>query len=592
MAILAFYLAAAVALNWDAWSAGAASHMQAGADQYTTTWFLRWLPFAVAHGHNPLYTDYGNYPFGVNLLDNTSVPLLGLLGTPVTVLDGPIATFNVLTTLSLAGSAAAAYFFARRWTHWPPAAFAAGLVYGFSPYEIAQSNGGHLNLTFVVLPPLILLAAHQVIMGPARSSRGWGIALGLLLTAQFFVSSEILVSTVVIGASCVVAAALMGRRSVRPRLRQAAVGGGWTLGVAAVLLAYPAWFALRGPAHINGPIQLVPEAYRADLLGPLVPDVYTWLAPSSLVRVANGFANNPSENGTYLGITLLATLAVGTVLLWRRSPVLRVAVVGGAVAFVLSLGGGLVVHRPPTAYLTGLPLPERVFTKLPLLANTIPVRYSLYVALFAGLVLAIILDRLHDGARARREQTSGQWGPAGVRASLVPVLVAVVCLVPLIPAGPVTGVTGVETPDYFTSAAQTGTAPGRVSVLFPYPSSAVPVGQLWQVMAGLHFRTPGGYFLVPHGPGRRIAFSPVVGYGADTLTARVFLALYHGRPPAETTALRSALLAQWGSWHVSSLVAVPVPASEPAVSVPFLTWLMGRPPASVGGVDHWNRLPG
>ncbi len=590
--VLAVYLVVAVILNWDTWSTGAASHMQAGGDQFTTTWFLRWFPFAVAHGHNPLFTDYGNYPFGVNLLNNTSVPLLGLAGAPVTLLFGPVATFNTLTTLALAGSAAAAYFFARRWTRWRPAAFVAGLLYGFSPYEIAESNGGHLNLTFVVLPPLILLAAHEVIMGPPRSSRTWGIALGLLVVAQFFVSSEILVSTIIIGASCVVAAALMGHRSVRSRLRRAAVGSGWALGVAAVLLAYPVWFALRGPAHINGPIQLVPEAYRADLLGPLVPNVYSWLAPSDLVRVANGFANSTSENGTYLGITLLATLAVGTIVLWRHSAVLRVAAVGGAVAFVLSLGGGLVVHRPPGALLTGFPLPERVFTKLPLLANTIPVRYSLYVTLLAGLVLAIVLDRLHTAVGSRPERVPGGPRPPAARwASVLPALVAAVCLVPLIPAGPVRGVTPIGAPSYFTSASLAGTPAGRVTLLYPFPSTPSPEGQLWQAMAGMHFRSPGGYFLVPDGPGQKIGFSPALGYGADTLTARVLVGLYHGRPPVETAALRSALLAQWGSWHVSSLVAVFGPVSQPAASRQFMTWLVGRPPVPVDGVDVWDHLP-
>jgi hypothetical protein len=590
--VIAIYLAVAVAMTWHTWSTGVASHMQAGADQFTTVWFLRWLPFALLHGHNPLYTNYGNFPFGVNLLNNTSVPLLGLAAAPVTLLFGPVVTFNTLSTLALAGSGIAGYFFTRRWTEWRPAAFVAGLLYGFSPYEIAESNGGHLNLTFVVLPPIILLAVHEIIMGRASSRRSWGVVLGLLVTAQFFISSEILVSTLVVGVCCVVAAALIGHRSVRSHLGGALEGGGWALGVAAVLLAYPVWFALRGPAHIKGAIQLVPEAYRADLLGPLVPDVYTWLAPSGLVKVANGFANSTSENGSYLGITLLVTLAVGTVLLWRRSPVVRVAAVGGAAAFVLSLGGGLAVHRPPTALPTGPPLPERLFTKLPLLANTIPVRYSLYVSLFAGLVLAIVLDRLHAAAGARAGPVSRRrsW-PAQWPAWAAPALLALVCLVPLVPNGPISRVTGVRTPSYFTSSSLADEAPGRVTLLYPYPSLDTPDGQLWQAMADFHFRSPGGYFLVPDGPGQRIGFSTAVGNGADTLTARVFIALYAGHPPAQTAALRAAVLAQLASWRVSRLVAAFGPEPNPAASLRFITWLAGEAPTRVDGVEVWDHLP-
>jgi hypothetical protein len=46
-------------------------------------WVLRWLPFAVSHGHNPLVTDYLNAPEGVNLMWNTSLVLPALLLAPM-----------------------------------------------------------------------------------------------------------------------------------------------------------------------------------------------------------------------------------------------------------------------------------------------------------------------------------------------------------------------------------------------------------------------------------------------------------------------------------------------------------------------------
>ena len=357
MAVMALYLLIAVALNWDAWSEGAASHMQAGADQFTTAWFLRWLPFALLHGHNPLYTDFGNYPFGVNLLNNTSVPLLGLAGAPVTLLFGPIATSNTLSTLALAGSAAAGYCFARRWTEWRPAAFTAGLLYGFSPYEIAESNGGHLNLTFVVLPPLILLAVHQVIMGREETGRGRGIALGLLVTAQFFISSEILVSTVIIGACCVAAAAVIGHRSVRPHLPRRAQWAGdgrsrcrascWPTrsgspsGVRPTSEAPSSWSPRRTGPTCSGrwcptstPGWHLPAWSRWRTASPTTP---RRTAPTSGSPSSSPWPWAPSCSG-------VGARSSG----WRPS-------VGRRPSSCPS-GGALVVHRPPGAYLTGLPL--------------------------------------------------------------------------------------------------------------------------------------------------------------------------------------------------------------------------------------------
>jgi len=585
---VASYGVLAVIVYWHAWSAGVTHQMQLGGDQFANVWFLRWTPFALTHGLNPLYTDYANHPFGVNLVTNTSAPFLGVLGMPITLIAGSIATFNVLSTVALAGSATAGYAFARRWTSWRPAAWAAGLLYGFSPYEIGQS-AGHLNLTFVVFPPLIFLGIHEILVRQQWPSRRIGIVVGLLVTAQFFVSSEILASTVVIGAVCVVATAVLGRRSLADHWRRALDGSLWAAGVAGVLLAYPVWFAVKGTASISGPIQLVPQAYRADLLGLLYPGAYVWIAPSGLTRTSVAFASSPVENGSYLGITLVCAVVASVIVLWRRSPVVRVAAIGGATAWVLSLGGALVIRSAPGATPTGLPLPERLFTKLPLLANTIPVRYSLYVTLFAGLVLALALDGIHQRLR---DGTGAPWTRSVVGSALVPGLLALVCLVPVIPSVPLLGFGDPGVPAFFTSPALQRITPDSVALLYPYPSSATPQGQLWQAQADLRFKMPGGYFLVPQPPGRTIAFSPTLGYDTDTLTARTLIALAAGTPPAQTPALRAGLTAQLRSWDVRVLLASTAGVVRPGVSVEFLTWLAGAPPTSRGGLLVWEHFPG
>jgi len=583
--VVVTYLALAVVVYWSAWSSGITTHLQLGGDQYANVWFLRWTPFALLHGLNPLFSTFANYPFGVNLVTNTSSPLLGLLGMPVTLAVGSIATFNVLSTLALAGSATAGYAFARRWTTWRPAAWVAGLLYGFSPYEIGQATG-HLNLSFVVLPPLILLAVHEVTVRQAWSPRRAGITLGLLVTAQFFVSSEVLASTVVVGTACVAAVAVIGRQSIAEHLRPAVVGGLWAGGVAGALLAYPVWFAVRGPGSISGPIQLVPEAYRADVLGLVYPGAYVWIAPSALTRTSAAFANSVVENGSYLGVTLVVTVVASVLVLWKRSVPVRVAAVGGGVAWILSLGGALVVRSAPGAALTGLPLPERVFTRLPLLSNTIPVRYSLYVALFAGLVLAIALEVVHRRVLGRAR---ADWLRTSIGSSLLPCAVAVLCLVPVIPAVPLQGFGDPGVPAYFGSSSLQRVPAGSVAVLYPFPSSATPQGELWQAQSGLRFKMPGGYFLVPQPPGRAIAFSPTLGYDTDTLTARTLIALAAGTPPAETPALHAALVAELRSWHVRTILASTAGLTRPAQSVQFLTWLAGTPPTEDRDLFAWYR---
>ena len=447
----------------------------------------------------------------------------------------------------------------------------------------------------MVIPPLMFLVIHELAVRQRGRAVRWGIVLGLLASAQFFVSSEVLASTAVMGGVGLVASAWFGRRLVREHLRYFLIGAAWAAGTSVVLLAYPLWFALRGPGSIHGAIQLVPQGYRADLLGPVIPDSLQRLAPHHLAAVADRFANSITENGSYLGLTLLAVLAVGVVVCWRGSVVVRVAAITGAAAFVISLGGGLVVKGNPPGAATGFPLPERLFTKIPVLSNTIPVRYSLYMVLCAALLLALFLQRIHgalgarplhphrDPARARHDRR--------VAAVAVPLMVAVVALAPLYPVAPMAGIAPVGTPAYFTSPAVSNIPEGSVALLYPFPSSVTPNAQAWQAVAKLSFAMPGGYFLVPSGPDRTIAFSPELSYTRATLTARVLTGLESGHAPDETPALRTALRAQWQRWGVDSLVVFPEGEPDPAAVIRFFTWVVGEAASTgPGGAYTWYKL--
>jgi hypothetical protein len=570
------YIALSFAFFRAAWS-HPTSTMQVGGDQFNFTWLLQWTPQAIVHAHNPLFTNDLNYPYGVNLLTNAGVIGLGVLFAPVTWLFGAVASFNAVETLSLAASAIGGYFFALRWVRWRPAAFIAGLLYGFSPYEIAQT--GHINLTFVVLPPLILLMVHEVVVRQSWPARRAGVVLSLLCVCQFFVSSELLFDTVIVGAVAVVVTVVLGRHLIRDKVSYAWHATAWAVGTGAVLLSYPIAFSLAGPAHITGMIQLVPQGYRADLFGLVVPDLHQQLAPSHLAQIASHYANSTSENGSYLGITLLAVLAVGTIVLWRLAAV-RVAAVTAAAAFILSLGSGLVVNSAPGASISGFPLPGWVLAKLPLVDNAIPARFSLFSVLLSGLVLAIILQHLHDAMAPRVPSLPGWAIPAGV---------AVFALFPLFPA-PLGGITSTGVPQYFTSSTVNRVPVGSVAVVYPYPSTNYPSATLWQVETHLRFRQPGTTLLVPGADGH-IAYSADVSFNRDTATARALISLLNGQAPAETPALRATLRGEFQRWHVQTFIALPAGTANPPQAIAFFEWLFGGPPVmSAGAAFTWYHL--
>ena len=62
-----------------------------------------------------------------------------------------------------------------RW--WPRAA--AGLLYGFSPFVVAHSSVGHLNLVWAVLPPALLWLLHTLLVAPRPRPWRTGVLVGL-----------------------------------------------------------------------------------------------------------------------------------------------------------------------------------------------------------------------------------------------------------------------------------------------------------------------------------------------------------------------------------------------------------------------------
>ena len=112
-----------------------ANRMVAGnaADIRLFTWYLEHDSQSVLHGHDPLFFTTMNAPVGVNAMWNTSLLLPALIMTPVTLLAGPLAAYNVLFVLALATGPLCAFPLLRRFTGSVPAAGLGALVFGFSP---------------------------------------------------------------------------------------------------------------------------------------------------------------------------------------------------------------------------------------------------------------------------------------------------------------------------------------------------------------------------------------------------------------------------------------------------------------------------
>jgi len=442
-------------------------------------WWLRWAPFALLHGHDPLYTHYLNAPYGVSAMWNTSVVGLGVLFSPITELFGVVVTFNVLCVLGPALSAWTCSLWLRRHAGRTPALIG-GLMFGFSPFVVEEAGLGHLMLTWLCLVPVMAMLVENILW---RSPRPWwpdGPLLGVVVVAQLLIGSEVLVMTVLATILATGLVAATHPRSVVKRLQPAALGLVSATGVAAVLAAWPLYQQFASSHVVHGPIQGVDywEAEPLDLVS----------APFSVILHSAHSAQlagrlSAAENGLYLGIPLLILVGVCALVFgWKRRAVL-VGAVGTTVFFLCSLGGRS--RHPGGGHYGPLLLwgyLERVF---PLLENVLAVRLAVVVWLSVSLVIAVGLDETLARFRG--------W------VAVIPICVVAACLVPLVPEPENAELHLTATPTFFTSADVHVIPRNSVVLVVPMPSAEDDQGMSWQLESGMWFEQPGGFAVHPVG---------------------------------------------------------------------------------------------
>ncbi len=591
---IVLFLALAISSYWPSWPGDPNTLPSCPCgDTVQQSWFLYWVPWALLHGHNPLFTSWINWPVGANLAQNTEMPLLGLLAAPLSLTVGPVASFNLFMWLACPLSALSMAWVVRRWTTSNSASLVTGLIYGFSQYVVGQGLG-HLNLAFVPLPPLIVAAFFEVLVRQLEKRRRWGIWLGVLIVAQYLISSEILATTglfVLIGGAFL---AIARRQQLsRDWVHRALEGLIPAAVIAIVVLGYPVYFLVSGPEHLTVPVQGAINNYRADLLAPFLPTSDALLAPSRFRAIADQFtAGTRAENGSYLGIPLcLAALVV--LIRYRRDVWIGVAGSLAAIAFVLSLGPRLVIDR----HLSAVPLPFALFTHLPVLNNILASRFSLYVTFFTSTLIGLGIARslTQATAAAIASPLGGHVAIPGFFArrfgDIAVAIAAITIVATLLPRWPIPTY-GTAIPPFFSSA-QVSRIPVDSQVLtYPFAVSPYDHAMLWQTKASMRFKLIGGYAI---NPGADHGVSPwpplltptdVQGFlGWEEYNGPIGYILQS--PPTIDHRLIRDVATYLAIYHVSTVVVDLTVAPNVPTVLSVFTRAIGRPPILEDGADVW-----
>ena len=559
--VLGLFLVLAVLLFHRAWSSPGTTWIGGPGDPPLFMWYLRWMPWAIGHGVNPLFTDHMNFPDGVNLMWNTTMPLPSLLLSPLTLSIGPLATYNVLMTVAVALNGFVTHLVLLRLGVSRAAAVAGASLFAFSPYVVAHATA-HPNLpTAFLLPVLALLVAH-VLVEQRRPPLAVGAVLGVVAWAQLLSSEELLASAVLTSAVAVMVLATLFRDRVRahgPYALRALVAAAV---VGLTLAAVPLAFQFLGPQRVTHGALWGPDIFVSDAWTFVVPTGHQQLEPDSARQITSRFTDAccPAEWNGYVGLPLAALLVGTAVVLWRRRLVRAVSVVAVVMA-LLSMGPHLHVRGT----VTSLPLPFALIEPVPVLKNLLAGRLMLYVYLAGAVLVALAFDEL---ARHHRALAAGTVALA---------------LLPLLPTFdfPATRTT---TPRFFTSSDVERIPAGSVALVAPFArdtSTSEPM--LWQARAGLRYRMPSGYALGPDHTGRFV-YLPI-----PTLLSTTMEGIQRGGPPpALDAATRKGLWADLARAEVATVLVGPM--AHRLTMVAFLRELLGRDPVEAGGVYVWSEV--
>jgi hypothetical protein len=537
--VWAFVLYAAVAILLEGPAVahlGSVCACTPGPDPTEYMWAMVWFPHAILHGLNPLVThELWAGSGGFDLARATFTPAEALIAWPITALAGPVVAFNLVAILAPVLGAWFAYRLCFYITGRVGASVVGGYLFGFSTYELSQLLG-HLQLTVTfALPAAVLLTLRRLDGG--ITARRYVVLMAALLVFQLLTSTEVLLT-----ATCLGAVALGYAWAIAPAEARGAIAGVvrsllLAYGLMAIVCSVYLYYALSRSGITNGPIP-------ADALSFFIPTWITGLGASPFLAVSRNFPGNLAEQGTYLGLPLIA-IVVAYAISHRAQRGARVLVAVLLVTVIWSLGDHLYVDGHST-----IGLPWSLFSGLPFLKLLITVRLGVYISLVCAVMAAIWLAG--SGGRS-----AGRWLLAALAvAFLFPNLGA------SFPGSRLAVFTSrLQTPPFFaTGLYRHYLRPGEIVLPLPYGSRGYSL--LWQARTDMYFRLASGRFRYPPP-----AYPQQI---SNELMGRAPLS-------ADAPSLLRAFLV---SERVSAVVA------DPSSGGPWLGVLgkLGLRPTSVGGV--------
>ncbi len=354
------------------WQVGQAVAGFDGRDSFQHVWYQWWMKETLLElGVWPDYVSHLYFPMGAShpvLALHPHVPLISL---PLTVLFGPLISYNVAFLLSFFLSGLTGYLLCRYVSGDTGAAIIGGLIFAYYPNRVGHAAAGHLLLITNYLLPLYAISLLILLRRPSLKLAVWhGVVTGMLALSQpTHIGYGIAPVLLILGGGHIVnrlSAARSGRSS--PAIPALTRSFSWLFlaGLLALMIFLPfAWPTLRqtqqGELAYLASDNLTEHA--TDLLAFGLPSPYNpILAPLGLIpafgpSIIDGL-RDLEEQLAYPG---LIAVGLSILALWKRWPKARIWLALTAVCALLSLGPYLKIGGEvqsivlPYTWLSGLP---------------------------------------------------------------------------------------------------------------------------------------------------------------------------------------------------------------------------------------------
>lgn len=418
--VLLACLAAGIAFTWPRASYLGRGLLPETRDVSSYVWALWWVARQVTHLGNPWFTGYLAAPVGVQLGFNTTMPLAGLIMTPVTLALGPSASFTLLTIVTPGLLCYAAYRVARLWLRSLTGALAAGAFFGLSAMLTFQ-DWTHLNIALgAVSLPATLEAAVRL---RRRPSGRLAVALGVVLGASVLINQE----TAVMAA--IIAVLALGGWLIRSPA-WGKLGAAGLAAAVALVLASPQLIAMLAQARSGGAeasahmLAVTGKKYGVsvgDLFAPAQRVGYYGLHALAAASASSDHGQRTGEGMPMYGTVLSVAGLLGLIVSWRRRSAWLLALLwllSACLALGASFWIGKVQHLPDLQWWNGVQvspvMPYTWVMRAPVLSAF---REAGRLAILGLLPAALLAGAAVDWLR-RRPWPAARWPAIAVLAGL------------------------------------------------------------------------------------------------------------------------------------------------------------------------------